>query len=151
MRLLGTDVCVEILRGNRQVIERRRWVADTVTTTWITAAELSYGAAKSRSPEKNLERVQRFLGSLTVHGLDLPASHYFGRIKAHLEREGRRLADADLLIASVTLARGAVLVTGNLRHYGRIPDLRIEDWIRDGVADQVHEDPSPYRVWGEPL
>ena len=42
-----------------------------------------------------------------------------------------RIADADLLIAAITLANGASLVTGNRRHYERIENLRIEDWIRE--------------------
>lgn len=49
-----------------------------------------------------------------------------------LERQGNRVADADLFIASIALAQRATLITGNLRHYERIPDLLIEDWIRSG-------------------
>lgn len=36
----------------------------------------------------------------------------------------------DLLIAAITLARGASLVTGNLRRYARIDGLRLKKWIR---------------------
>lgn len=38
--------------------------------------------------------------------------------------------DADLLIAAVALSRGATLVTGNRRHYERIPGIVLEDWLR---------------------
>jgi len=48
VRILDTDVCIEILRGNQKVIERRAATPDDVATTWITACELSYGAEKSR-------------------------------------------------------------------------------------------------------
>jgi tRNA(fMet)-specific endonuclease VapC len=54
----------------------------------------------------------------------------FGRLKTDLERAGTLLADADLLIAAIALARGAGLVTGNRRHDERIPEPSIEDWIR---------------------
>ena len=130
MRVLDTDVCVEILRGNREVISRRSAVADSVTTTWVTAAELYYGAAKSKAPEKNRVLVSDFLTTIDSLGLDLAAVQRFGVLKADLERQGRRLADADLLIASTALSRGAILVTGNRAHYERIPDLQLEDWIR---------------------
>jgi tRNA(fMet)-specific endonuclease VapC len=66
VKLLDTDVCIEILCGNQAVIERRR----------------------------------------------------------------ATVPDADLFIAAVALAQQAELVTGNRRHYGRIPDLVIEDWLR---------------------
>ncbi len=130
MKLLDTDVCIEILRGNVRVIERRRRTPDEVATTWITACELAYGAAKSRAPEPNRALVKAFLATLPVLELDWVAAERFGRLKADLERAGNRVADADLLIAAIALARGAGLVTGNRRHYGRIPELGIEDWIR---------------------
>ena len=130
MRILDTDVCMEILRGNREVISRRSVVADSVASTWITAAELYYGAAKSKAPEKNRVLVSEFLTTVKVLDLDLAAVQHFGSLKADLERRGRRLADADLLIASVALSRGAILVTGNRGHYARIPDLQLEDWVR---------------------
>lgn len=130
MKILDTDVCIEILRGNRQVIARRRESLDEVATSWITASELSYGAAKSRAPVKNQNLVIEFLATLPVVGLNLPAAELFGRHKAALERQGNRLADADLLIAAIAMAQGATLITGNVRHYERIPGLLIEDWIR---------------------
>ena len=130
MKILDTDICIEILRGNERVLERRRRALDEVATTWITACELAYGAAKSRATKKNQTLATEFLATLPVVGLDLPAAERFGRLKAELERGGNMLADADLMIAAITQAQGASLVTGNLRHYARIAGLRVEDWIR---------------------
>lgn len=130
MRILDTDVCIEVLRGNQQVIERRAAVIDEVATTWITACELSYGAEKSRYRDTNAPLVTSFLATLPVLGLNLAAAEHFGRIKSQLESEGVRVADADLLIAAVAMAYGGVLVTGNRRHYDRVTGLPVEDWIR---------------------
>ena len=130
MKILDSDVCIEILRGNAEVIERRRQVDDEVATTWITAAELAFGAEQSRDPERNIALVTEFLATLPIMGLDQTAALEFGRCKARLERTGRRVADADLLIAAIALVRGASVVTGNRKHYERIEGLRIEDWIR---------------------
>jgi len=130
MKILDTDVCIELLRGNEQVIRSRQQTLDEVATTWITACELAYGAAKSRSPERNQTLVTELLATLRVVGLDHPSAERFGRIKSALERVGSILADADIMIAAIALAQGASLVTGNRRHYERIEALRIEDWIR---------------------
>jgi len=67
---------------------------------------------------------------LPVLGLNLAAAECFGRTKSQLESAGLRVADADLLIASIAMAHGATLVTGNTRHYTRIPGLALDDWIR---------------------
>ena len=130
MRILDTDVCIEILRGNGDVSRRRATTRDEVATTWITASELYYGAARSIAPEANRSVVDDFLESLPVLDHTTAAARVFGEAKALLQRQGRGLADADLLIAAITLSRGAVLVTGNRRHFERIPGIALEDWIR---------------------
>lgn len=130
MRLLDTDTCIAILRGNVTVIERRASTDDDVATTWITAAELFYGAAKSNAPERNRALVSEFLGTLPILGLDAASVQIFGEAKALLERQGRRLADADLFIGAIAAVQAAAVVTGNRRHYERIPGVTVEDWIR---------------------
>ena len=101
-----------------------------MATTWITAAELYYGAAKSTAPVKNRALVTSLLATLPVLGLDEASAQIFGEAKALLERQGRRLADADLLIGAIAVIRRAIVVTGNLRHYERIPGVTVENWIR---------------------
>lgn len=131
MRLLDTDTCISILRGNEAVIRRRAATSDDVVTTWITAAELYYGAARSKAPENNRALATSFLATLPVLGLDEGSVQLFGEAKALLERQGQRLADADLFIGAIAVTQGAIVVTGNTRHYERIPGLTIENWIRD--------------------
>lgn len=130
MRVLDTDVCIEILRGNGDVIARRAECLDEVATTWITAGELYYGAAKSRDPSRNRGLVASFLQTLPVLPFTEPAARAFGDTKATLERAGLSLADADLWIAACALSSAAIVVTGNLRHYERISGLDLEDWSR---------------------
>jgi tRNA(fMet)-specific endonuclease VapC len=130
VRLLDTDTCIEILRGNARVLERRSAVMDDTATTWINAAELFFGAARSASPERNRELVSSFLGTLPIVPFDRPAAEQFGQLKAGLLARGEGLADADLLIAAAALTHRAVLVTGNRRHVDRIDGLVVEDWIR---------------------
>lgn len=131
MKLLDTDTCIAILRGNAAVIERRTATTEDVATTWITAAELYYGAAKSIAPEKNRALVTSFLVTLPVLGLDAASVQIFGEAKALLERQGQRLADADLFIGAIAVVQRATVVTGNRRHYERIPGVTVENWIRD--------------------
>jgi len=74
--------------------------------------------------------VTSFLATLPVLGLDDAAVQIFGEAKAHLERTGQRLAAAaHLFIAGIAIARRATVVTGNQRHYARIPGISLENWI----------------------
>ncbi len=130
MKVLDTDTCIGILRGRHEVIEQRAIEVDEVTTTWVTASELFYGAAKSAQPGANAALVTRFLTTLPVLAPDLATARLFGEVKARLATAGQIVADADLFIASIALSRSASLVTGNRKHYGRIPGLVLEDWLR---------------------
>jgi tRNA(fMet)-specific endonuclease VapC len=131
VKILDTDTCIAILRGNEAVIERRVIAMDEVVTTWITAGELHYGAAIARAPERNRSLVTSFLASLPVLGLDEASVQIFGEAKTLLERRGQRLADADLFIGAIAVVHRATVVTGNRRHYERIPGIALENWIRD--------------------
>jgi tRNA(fMet)-specific endonuclease VapC len=130
VKVLDSDTCIGILRGRGEVLARRAAERDEVVTTWVTAAELFFGAARSARPDENAALVQRFLATLDVLSPDLTSARLFGEVKARLATGGRIVADADLFIASLALAHGATLVTGNRRHYERIPGLVIEDWLR---------------------
>lgn len=137
MRLLDTDTCIWILRGRPEVHAHRLATNDEVCTTWVTVAELLYGAAKSADPVRSEGAVLEFLTSLEVIAPDLASARRFGQTKAMLTRRGLVVADADLHIASVALARGATLVTGNHKHFARMPGLLLEDWLRPLAANQA--------------
>jgi tRNA(fMet)-specific endonuclease VapC len=129
VKILDTDVCIALLRGNGRVLEHRRKSPENVVTTWITAGELFYGAAKSREPAHNRQLVEHFLQTLLILESDLIAAQFFGAFKATLEGYGRRLADADLWIGSIARAHAATIVTGNTRHFQRMPGLQLENWL----------------------
>lgn len=53
------------------------------------------------------------------------------RVRSDLERHGRLIGFNDLLIAAHALSLGLVLVTDNLREFGRVKGLDLENW-REG-------------------
>lgn len=128
MKILDSDTCIGILRGLKFVIARRLETSDETATTWITAGELFYGAAKSRDPVGNRELVQQFLGSLPILDFDLRASEFFGIFRAELESRGQRLPDADLWIGAIARSRRATVITGNTRHFARL-GVGTENWL----------------------
>jgi tRNA(fMet)-specific endonuclease VapC len=46
-----------------------------------------------------------------------------------LEIAGNVIEDLDLQIASIALRHNASLVTHNQRHFQRVPNLTLEDWL----------------------
>jgi predicted nucleic acid-binding protein len=101
------------------------------STTSITLAEMLYGAARRKSG-KLVERIRDLLTpALTILPFDRAAAEVYGPLRADLEAQGRRLAEPDLRIASIALSRSITLVTGNVRHFVRVPNLSIENWLDD--------------------
>lgn len=98
-------------------------------TTAVNLGELLYGAAKRGSPSL-VERIRTIVPQAQrVLPFDEAAAEVYGPLRARLEAEGRRLSEPDLRIASIALSRSLVLVTGNVRHFARIPGLKIENWL----------------------
>ena len=129
MIIIDTDVCIELLRGNRQILEKRQMCGDEVVVAFMTAAELFYGAEKSQKRQSNRALVERFLLSVRVVHTDSDIVQRFGRLKARLSQAASMLSDADMFIAATALSMDAMLITGNVRHFQRINELKIENWI----------------------
>ncbi len=128
--LLDTDFCISWFRGNpssRHQLQKVGW--DDVAVSIITVAEIYVGAYKSDRLQENLTLAHAFLSHTIVLPLSDEILHRFADLKVCLQRQGERLEDFDLLIAATALAEGRTLVTGNRRHFDRVPGLRIEDWV----------------------
>lgn len=130
MTILDTNICVRFLRGDESVV-RRLLDADENDDLRIPAmveGELFYGVEKSERRDENREKVKALLAFLPVCHADDETMEKFGELKAKAEAAGSRVDDADVIIAATAMRHGALLVTGNTRHFSRFDGLEIEDW-----------------------
>ena len=127
-----TDVLSATLRANPSLALVRRLARvppSTQMTTAITVGELIYGAARRGSPTLT-RRVRDLLdAAVAILPFDRGAAEVYGELRATLEREGRRLDEPDLRIAAIAVSRDLILVTGNVRHFARVPGLTVENWL----------------------
>ena len=130
MILLDTDACIELLRGNRNVIEKRQTYEEAIAISFMSVAELFYGAEKSDHRNENMNLIHEFLYTVEVVHSDLEIVKKFGEIKSLLGKAGNILADADIFIAATAITKCSMLITGNIRHFQRIEALRVENWMR---------------------
>ncbi|MBN1525092.1 MAG: type II toxin-antitoxin system VapC family toxin [Spirochaetales bacterium] len=128
MILIDTDICIEILRGNKSVIKQRETASEDVAISFMTVAELFYVAQKSGNLQKNKTLIDIFLLSVDVIDSDLDIAMKFGELKSNLEKGGQPVADADLLIAAIALTKCDKLITGNSKHFNRFSGLKTENW-----------------------
>ena len=126
--LLDSNVLITLLRGRSGRLAGRvaSHAVTEIGTSALVAHELYYGAYKSHDPEGGAEAVSALpFGVLEFEHRDARTS---GEVRAALARTGETIGLIDTLIAGQALARGLVLVTHNVREFGRVPGLRLEDW-----------------------
>lgn len=130
MYFLDSDICIHLMRGNLPYAYEimRKSDPDLFGIPSVVEAELRCGAAKSDRPEKNRLLLERFLAPYARIPFDSVCSIAYGRIHAELEQAGKKIGPNDLLIAATAATHNATLVTGNLREFGRIPGLQVENW-----------------------
>ena len=136
MYLLDTDILSNLLKRTPSTVLIARLASMAVEeqfTSSITLGELVYGAYRvpSRTPYL-LERLEKTVPlNLPVLPFDSAAARKYGELRAELEGQGMLLGDADLRIGAIALARGLAVVTGNVKHFERIPGLSVQNWLQE--------------------
>tara|TARA_Y100000310_G_scaffold170008_1_gene170218 strand:- start:1152 stop:1433 length:282 start_codon:yes stop_codon:yes gene_type:complete len=87
------------------------------------------GAYLSDNPEKEIKRIKILLETCCVLDLPVHACEKFGKIAASLIKTGKMVEDADLLIASIVLNKDHILITNNTKHFSRIKNLKLKNWM----------------------
>ena len=133
--LFDTDAISEVLKP-RPAAGYVRWLAalprEEQFTSAVVVGELYKGAFRSSAVARHLENIEkRVLPAVTVLSYDAAAARVYGQIRAQLESAGRPLADADLQIAATALLHDLELVTGNVKHFRRVPQLRVSPVLAD--------------------
>lgn len=125
--LLDTDWAVHHLNGHAAIIQRLQALQpEGLGLSVVALAELYEGVCYSRDPAQSEQKLNDFLESVTVVGIDEATAKIFGRERGRLRAEGMLIGDMDLLIAATALQYNITLLTNNRRHFDRIEGLRIE-------------------------
>lgn len=133
MYLFDTDVLSQVLKSSPSpslVVRLAALTPEQQFTSAITVGEMVYGACISRRREHFLRLLEeRVWPNVRVLSFDRRAGETYGRLRAELEQAGTPLAEPDLRIAAIALIHDLTLVTGNVRHFARVPGLRVENWL----------------------
>lgn len=133
MYLFDTDTITNILkkRPSQNLVRKLENLDKSCQfISAITIAEIMYGAYKSSDPVYHIEKLEKvLLPTVNVVGFEERAAYVCGKIRAELEKKGQPLSFADLQIASVAIANNLTLITGNTKHFERISELKIDDWL----------------------
>lgn len=131
MFLLDTDTCSELIRDRRSLgkhlhlLREAEWAISS-----ISSMELRYGMLRLEKNDSRRQYIASFLRDCPVVQFDLHAADRSADVRVSLELSGKSIGFYDPLIAGHALALGAILVTGNVKHFSKVPDLQTVNWLR---------------------
>lgn len=131
--MLDTNTLVYVLnaRPQHQAVFDRFNQADPLQMciSSITLAELRFGVEQSRIRNVTQLKLSQLVAAFDVAPFEALAAHAYGALRAQLQAAGKPIGPLDMLIAGHALSLGVTLVTNNIREFGRVPGLRIENWL----------------------
>jgi tRNA(fMet)-specific endonuclease VapC len=126
--LLDTDTVSYALRKQGKVVTRLLGHKPSdIGVSAISVAELRYGADRKQSARLH-SAIDAFLAPLEVFPFGNVQAEAFGRLASVLAERGTPIGQFDVLIAAHALSLSLTLVTNNVRHFSKVPDLTIENW-----------------------
>jgi tRNA(fMet)-specific endonuclease VapC len=137
MIVLDTDTLTFFFQNHPRVLERFGKVSEDVAITIITRVETLRGRFDSllkaadgdelrRGQERLIESERNLARIPLILAVDEAAATEFDRLRQN--RKLKKIGRADLLIAAITLANRATLVSRNLKHFRQVPGLALENW-----------------------
>jgi tRNA(fMet)-specific endonuclease VapC len=133
MFMLDTDICIYTIKRKPlnvlKHLEMRQ--PGTVSMSAITFAELMNGAKKSNFVDDNIRRLNALSEIIDVLPFNKNAAVAYGDVRSDLEKKGNVIGANDLLIAAHALSMNFTLVTNNVKEFGRVSGLKIENWVSD--------------------
>ena len=130
MYALDTNSFVYFFKGMGGVGSRLLAVTPAeVRMPAVVLYELEVGIAMSSRPQRRRAQLDDLLAAVAVLPFAAAEAAAAARIRGELTPRGESIGPIDVLIAATALASGATLVTHNVREFGRIRGLRVEDWF----------------------
>lgn len=127
--LADSDIIIDFLKNKQQGISIfKRMIGEDIKMSIVSWVEIMYGIRKSKiAGQKQLDQFKQLLDSRQISVLSLKEeiADKFITLKLDLEKKGERLADFDLFIAATAISGSLTLITGNKKHFSRIPGLKL--------------------------
>ncbi len=128
--LIDTDILTYFLKGDPDVVKNFKNYLDyydVLEINLITYFEISSGLL-AKNGFKQLSVFEDFVSENIILPLTEKSVKISAEIYSTLRRSGNILDDLDLLIAGIAIENDMTLITNNVKHFGRIPGLKIENW-----------------------
>jgi predicted nucleic acid-binding protein len=94
----------------------------------VSVAELVHGIFRARTPAASQRRrlyIEELVSLVPVHPVTKQTGWLVGQIQGQEAAKGNMLPFNDLMIAAAAIEQGYAVLTGNVRHFQKIPGLQV--------------------------
>ncbi len=128
--LPDTNAISAYMRGvNPGLVSRMQaaFVKDELRLSVIVLAEREFGVVKGgvAAQRRKLQSLEQLL---TIEPFTREDARHYAILRHQLEGRGQGIGPFDTLIAAQALRLGATVVTRNIREFGRVTSLAVENW-----------------------
>lgn len=125
--LLDSDICiVAVCEKHESLMEMVRSIrSDGIALSVISYGEVTDGVFHSKARERDLGVWRAFLEGVDVIDVAVPIADIWAEMRGALRLAGNRVPDNDLLIAVTAMRFDMVVVSKNLRDFGRVAGLNL--------------------------
>ncbi len=127
--LLDTDISSYAIKGDRRVLAKMQQYLTQWAISSVTCHELVEGMLGTKNA-KNEKLFAEFIEGVDVIDFCSADAMESGRLSWHLAKAGTPIGEYDTLIAGHALSLNLTLVTNNEKHFSRVPELRIANWMK---------------------
>jgi tRNA(fMet)-specific endonuclease VapC len=129
MKILDTDILAAVLRKKEEAFKKLKEIQGTeLFTTVFNAQELLFGALLSENYEENFKVSKELIDSFQLLIYDNESVLQSVKAQVELEKKGLHIGLLDEMIAGIILSNNATIITRNVKHFSRIPNLKVEKW-----------------------
>ena len=99
----------------------------------MTLYELYWGVGYVEQPRDEIDRLDAVLGTKEIYDVTPVIARKAGRIAGTLTADGNALNDpGDEIIGATGIVHDETVLTSNVEHFERIPDLVVETYDSNG-------------------
>ena len=129
--IFDTSFLIDIMNGNQAALSK----VDEIESNGIiqvvpamTLQELYIGVRASELPEDERRKIEVVIETRPIVPTSEEIARKAGKIDGQLRKEGRPINVGDATIGATGIVRDEPVVTGDLDHFERIPDLNVETY-----------------------
>jgi tRNA(fMet)-specific endonuclease VapC len=130
MVCLDTTYIIDVIKGKVSIEKLDKLETGTISIAAPTIVEVIRGL-HIKSTQFNIkhdeeEKIENILNSLNVLQLNKNSAKTAGKLHAKLINKGEDIGIIDIMISAICIENDETLITRNVKHFEKIPDLKIE-------------------------